>query len=390
MNDSHFHYVDDPTVQLADDGSALVLWVDNRKKDVFFQRHSLDERTSPDSPVNVSKTPTIFSWLPRMALGSKGTLFVVWQEIVFSGGTHGGEIFFARSADAGKTFSEPRNLSNTTAGCGKGRLTRTRWHNGSLDIELGQKGELFVAWTEYEGPLRFSRSTDGGNTFSEPLHVAGDARSPARAPALAVGPQGVLHLAWALGEDPSADIHLAFSHDAGRSFQAPQVVTRTNGYSDAPKLAVDGNGSVHLVHAERQTGFFGKAQIHYVRRQATSAVFGKSRALSVLRNRRASGAGADFPSLALDAAGRVYVLWEHVPDGFEPAHGLGFTASLDGGKTFSPAVFIGDTRPAAGRNGSLQGKLMDKLAVQAGQLAAVNSRFIAGKKSLVQLFRGKL
>jgi hypothetical protein len=34
-------------------------------------------------------------------------VYVLWQEIVFSGGSHGGEIFFARSRDGGQTWSAP-------------------------------------------------------------------------------------------------------------------------------------------------------------------------------------------------------------------------------------------------------------------------------------------
>jgi hypothetical protein len=100
-------------------------------------------------------------------------VYVLWQEIVFSGGTHGGEIFFARSTNGGKTFSDAINLSNTIAGDGKGRITSRYWHNGSLDLAMGPQGDLYAAWTEYEGNLWFSRSTDQGDSFSDPLRIAG-------------------------------------------------------------------------------------------------------------------------------------------------------------------------------------------------------------------------
>jgi hypothetical protein len=112
-----------------------------------------------------------------------GEVYILWQEIIFSGGTHGGEIFFARSTNGGKTFSEPLNLSNTIAGAGKGRLTKELWLNGSLDLARSPGGNLFAAWTVYEGGLFFCRSTDSGESFSDPLLIAGgEGDSPAREP----------------------------------------------------------------------------------------------------------------------------------------------------------------------------------------------------------------
>jgi hypothetical protein len=175
MNRSEFHYVDDPTVAMDEEGSVGVVWADQTRRDLFFQRYSPDGEKRFMNPVGVSRSPDVFSWLPRLVLndGDSGDVYVLWQEIVFSGGTHGGEIFFARSSDGGETFHPPVNLSNSLAGDGKGRLTRRYWHNGSLDLALGAGGVLHVAWTEYEGTLLVSRSADGGNSFSTPMRIAG-------------------------------------------------------------------------------------------------------------------------------------------------------------------------------------------------------------------------
>src|SRR5690606_32456091 len=71
MNDSHFHYVDDPTVLVSSDGTAHVLWVDNRRQDVFLQKYGKDGSAVFAEPVNVSKSPGIFSWLPRVVAGEE-------------------------------------------------------------------------------------------------------------------------------------------------------------------------------------------------------------------------------------------------------------------------------------------------------------------------------
>jgi hypothetical protein len=389
MNESVYDYVDDPTVALDAPGFVGVAWVDQSRKDVFFRLYGPDGRPRLDAPVNVSRSPRVFSWLPRVILaGPEGRdVFVLWQEIVFSGGSHGGEIFFARSADGGRTFSAPLNLSNTVAGAGKGRLDARRWDNGSLDLARGPGGALYAAWTEYEGALWFSRSTDGGRRFSMPLRVAGGGEAPpARGPALAVGPRDTVYLAWTVGEDPAADIHLARSDDAGRTFGAPRVVAASGGHADAPAIAVDGTGTVHLVYAERPAGAGAPSRLRYAR-SSDGAVFTDPREIV-----RPPVGAAGFPALSVDGADRLYVVWEVFPGRGGRSRGLGFTHSGDGGRTFAaPGLVPGTGDPADGVNGSQQGLLMRKLAVNdAGAIVVVNSTFRSTAASRVWLIRGQV
>ena len=67
MNESRFDYVDDPSVALDERGETAVVWVDQARKDVLFQRFLATGATRSE-PVNVSRSPAVFSWLPRIAL----------------------------------------------------------------------------------------------------------------------------------------------------------------------------------------------------------------------------------------------------------------------------------------------------------------------------------
>src|SRR4051812_14647874 len=88
QNDSRFDYVDDPAVAINDRGELAVAWVDQARKDIFFQRFSADGSKLLAQPLNVSRSPATFSWLPRivMASGAPDRIFILWQEIIFSGG----------------------------------------------------------------------------------------------------------------------------------------------------------------------------------------------------------------------------------------------------------------------------------------------------------------
>lgn len=386
MNESEFDYVDDPSVAIDARGGIAVAWVDQARKDVFFRRYSAGG-VPLGKAVDVSRSPAVFSWLPRVALapGEPQRVFILWQEIVFSGGSHGGEIFFAQSEDGGRTFSPPRNLSNSEGGDGKGRITASFWHNGSLDLAVGADGAVYAAWTEYEGALWFSRSNDGGGRFLPPRRVAGGGgQEPVRAPALAVAPDRTLFLAWSVGEDDAGDIRVARSADGGATFGEPVIVEPSPGYSDAPKLVVDPRGVLHLVYAESEDGPFSATHIRYTR----SADGGRSFAPA----RDISGPGAAFPALASGAEGDLVVLWELTRNPRVLPRGLGIAVSRDGGRNFTPPVPVPDSiDPAGGRNGSSQGLLMRKLAVNGGgAVAIVNSSFEPGERSRVWLMRGSL
>ncbi len=392
MNDSEFHYVDDPTVAVDDTGRIAVVWANQMRQDIFFQAYDAAGEATVPEPVNVSRSPDVFSWLPRVAIptGDPGRVYVLWQEIIFSGGSHGGEIFFARSIDGGRSFESPVNLSGTIAGDGKGRLSSRRWDNGSLDLAVGPDGGIHAAWTEYEGGLWFSRSTDHGASFSQPVRLAGggDAK-PARGPALAVDAAGAVYLAWTVGEDRAADIHLARSVDQGRSFSEPQIVSPGDGHADAPKLAVDGRGTVHLVYAESPAGPFERYHIRYTRSADGGTTFEAPRKISSPHSEQFES--VSFPDLSLDGADNPYVVWELFPGRGHRPQGLGFAYSSDGGRTFtSPTIVPGSVDPALGVNGSQQGLLMSKLAVNgAGAVAVANSTFKRHEASHIWLFRGQ-
>jgi len=392
QNDSRYDYVDDPAVALDDRGRMVVAWVEQARKDVLMQRFASGGQPV-GKPVNVSRSPATFSWLPRVAIApdAQQNVFILWQEIIFSGASHGGEMFLARSDDGGASFSEPLNLSNSVGGDGKGRINKDVWHNGSYDIVAAPDGVVYAAWTEYDGPLWFSRSTDGGKQFSRPQRIAGGGNAkPARGPSLAVGKGREVYLAWTTGEDDSADIHIARSDNGGESFGSPVVVFQGKGYSDAPKLAVDLAGTVHLVFAESAGGPFERYRVLYARSSDGARSFEQPRDISAPLP--ASSDSAAFPAIGLDGAGNMIVTWEMIAGRSQRPRGLGLVVSRDGGRSFTkPQPVPGSADAAGGSNGSHQGLLMKKLAVNGtGTVALVNSSLKEGAHSRVWLLHGSL
>ncbi|TFW07756.1 exo-alpha-sialidase [Oxalobacteraceae bacterium OM1] len=330
QNNSRFDYVDDPAVALAADGDALVAYVDERSKDVFLRRFAPNGAPRFPSAVNVSHTPASFSWLPKLrTAGNK--VYVLWQEILFGGGSQGGDMLFARSDDGGTSFSPAFNLTESASGKGKGRINKSIWHNGSYDLVRTSDGVLYATWTEYEGQLWFARSDDDGIHFNPAGRVTPSGAKPARAPSLAAGPGATVYLAWTNGDEEGADIHVARSDDAGRHFGPAVRVAPGPTYSDAPKIAVDAAGHLHLVYAESDGGPFGRYRILYTRSLDGGRTFEPVRNISRPLPERVTSAG--FPSIAIDGRGHVAILFECFEASDAHPRGLGLIRSEDGGST---------------------------------------------------------
>lgn len=389
QNESRYDFVDDPSVLLDEEGGLVVAWVDQARKAVLVQRRPAIG-ASGRAPVEVARQPRSFSWIPKLVgvPGAPRQVLVLWQEIIFSGGSHGGEMMFARSTDGGRTFAPPLNLSRSRGGDGKGRIDPSYWDNGSYDLVAARDGRVYAAWTEYDGALWFSASRDGGASFPPPRLLAGGAgQRPVRAPTLAAGPGATVYLAWTEADTPGADIHVARSIDAGVSFAAPRVVAPSTGHSDAPRLAVDANGVVHLAYAESDGAPLQPQRVLYTRSNGDG--FEPPRVLTPVLPGPYVSAG--YPSLALDANGGVYVVCELLDDLRKRPRALGLAMSTDGGASFSETAVVPHSRDRhGGYNGSSQGLLVRKLSVNArGDVAVANSSLLEGSHSRVWVMRGR-
>jgi hypothetical protein len=93
-------------------------------------------------------------------------------------------------------------------------------------------GNVYVAWSQYDGfapanAVLFSRSTDHGLTFSNPVRVAPVSLGTASFADLAVGPDGAVYVAFLTypsSSNPSTDVWLSKSTDGGGSFGPPAHV----------------------------------------------------------------------------------------------------------------------------------------------------------------------
>jgi hypothetical protein len=176
-------------------------------------------------------------------------------------------------------------------------------------MATGPKGEIFAAWRHvFTGNFRdmgFTVSRDGGKSFSPLVRVSEDGWSingcPDDGPAMAVDANGTVHLVWptVIGGAEGAILY-ATSRD-GRSFSPPvRVPTLGSPKPSHPQIVVDAAGGVAVAWDELVAG----RRVASVRRVAIDS----SRAVTFGEIVTLASEGAStYPVLAATNSGLVAV-----------------------------------------------------------------------------------
>jgi hypothetical protein len=126
-------------------------------------------------------------------------------------------------------------------------------HGPSRAIDA--KGVWHIVWfakgNARQG-LFYAMSADGGKSFSAPEKFGDDAHAPSHAVVLAA--KGWLHRAWKEFDGETTSIALQSSHDGGKSWTAPHVAATTTEASDHP-LLIEHKGVAYLSWLTHKEGY---------------------------------------------------------------------------------------------------------------------------------------
>ncbi|HKW87592.1 MAG TPA: PKD domain-containing protein [Candidatus Acidoferrales bacterium] len=299
-----------PQIAVDSHGNIFMAWEDDTStnSNILFSR-STDGGATFSTPKNLSNTAGS-SFSPRIAVGSDGSVNVVWEDTT----PGSGDIMFSRSADAGTTFSTPVNVSNDPA------------DSANPQITSDSAGSLYVVWDSDSGNLGilFSRSTDGGATFSAPLQLSTNTQGSIT-PEFAVDTNGDVSVVWEDDNNGTSDISFCVSADHGATFSAPKSLSLNVANSVSPQIAIDSTGNFDTTWENDSSGSFN---IYFSRSADKGATFSAPKNVS-------NGTGtAGSPQIATDAGGNINLVWS---DNIPPAANsdIYFTRSKDGGATFS-------------------------------------------------------
>lgn len=210
-----------------------------------------------------------------LTLDGGGRPAAVWLDHrdMASGGDahhHGHEPAAPGSAPVDGVAMAQKSAIYFSAGAGERPLARGVCYCCKTAIGTAEDGRIVVAWRHvYPGNMRdiaVSSSSDGGASFSPPVRVSQDQWQidgcPDDGPALALGRDGVLHLAWptvVAQPAPHKAVFYATSRD-GHAF-SPRVRVSPEGRNTAhPQIAMSIEGRVaafwdEIVEGKRRVFF---------------------------------------------------------------------------------------------------------------------------------------
>jgi hypothetical protein len=225
-----------PRVALDSNGNLNLVYGDTTGgvRRARFMR-STDQGETFSAPVNLAGDST-GGFEPELAMTAGDVINVAWEDTV--SGTSA--IYFARSTDNGQTFSTPQQVSR-----GDGSATEAH-------IAADEAGRLSVVWVQVVGDDKhafYSRSTDSGKTFSEPLQLTSRAGTQISKP-LALAYQNVVYVAYQDESPNHMQVYLAKSEDGGATFgDTVQISNADNrcGRGHSASMAVDSKGTLHIV-----------------------------------------------------------------------------------------------------------------------------------------------
>jgi hypothetical protein len=157
---------------------------------------------------------------PSASFGPDGKLWLAW---VFAG-----HIYVQHSSDEGKTYSAPSIVNRAPEKIAAHAENRAK-------IQLDNAGNIYISWTQsfnkpYTGNIRFSRSVDGGQSFSQPITVNDDLQEIShRFDSMVVSDDGKVFISWLDKRDQQAAkdnqqeyiggaLYYRYSADQGKTF----------------------------------------------------------------------------------------------------------------------------------------------------------------------------
>jgi hypothetical protein len=330
-----------PQIVIDATGNISVAWEgDGVGANVFYTR-SIDGGLTFSLPLNLSLDNGLASD-PDLALDSRGHINIVWQSQNPVDQTY--NAFFSRSTD-GVTFTPATSLCASGESC------------NFPEIAIGAHNAINLVWAaatcaDCNDDAIFSRSTDGGATFSAPLNLSNSTDPMVSAPAITIDAKGAVNVVWSKGNTGSTQVFYTRSTN-GKAFSSPMALSTGAGNSYFPQLAVGpargADTSQRALTARmirnRRLGVAEDFAPSWQHSDAINAAWFNDAAGEVFFSRSVNhgmsfsmpkavstptaGFGTE-PYMAVDSEGRINLVWEDGNSG-----NILFTRSNDGGATFS-------------------------------------------------------
>ncbi len=316
---------------------AAAVWLISTSGAPTAAQHAHAVVASPPVPTTGPRRgPTNASATPTVALDRDGHLWAVWVER--------SQAFASVSDDLGRTFRKAVAVTPRPEPIDAGGESRPK-------IATGPRGEIYVTWTRlgtqpYTGDIRFSRSIDGGRTFTAPVTLNDDKRETGhRFDTVHVGPTGTVYVVWIDKRDldhateaqrPYAGAALYFTRSTDRGATFSRNEKLKDHVCECCRIAVDFDGAEPVMFWRDVID--GKIRDHGIMRFRDRLTSG-SPSRATHEGWEMNACPHHGPSISIAEDGTYHLVWF---TGYGPQGGGTFYArSTDGGKTTTWPMRVG-------------------------------------------------
>lgn len=315
------------------------LWLATTRAGHVWLQHSDDFGKTWSKPVAVNavaeKIGAMGENRPQVALGEQGQIYVTWSHSLAKPWTS--EVRFARSTDAGKTFSTPVKLSGEDPDASRGFASLAVAGNGNVVvawIDDGSADTPNASGKSHRASLDYRWSNDSGKTFVPPRRVPRASCECCRI-AMAREPDDDVAAFYRSVYGDNIRDHAFAKVDAEGKTDDPARATFSNWQIAAcpeqgPGLAIGANGVRHAVWYEASHGpavWYGQLDPGHPPRHKL----------------RIGGSGASHADVAVSGS-TVWVVWNQVD---AKGYRLMLRTSRDDGDNFGAPRVIAESSVAA-------------------------------------------
>ncbi|MGQ9582932.1 MAG: hypothetical protein ACUVV6_05385, partial [Thermoplasmatota archaeon] len=330
----HKYLQDSPDVAVGPDGTVWVVWMDNRSgdEDIYMATSTDGGSTfSPNTRVDDGPPGTNQSH-PSIAISGSGRVAVAWED------TRGGDRDIRCAfSDGGSSFG-PSSRVNTDLS-GREQL-RPR-------LAADQGGEFHIVWYDNRSgdfDIYYARSQGASILPEIRVDSSGDKRTFQALPDVAVGPDGRVHVVWHDNGSGYFRVQHSYTQD-GRTFSVSAMIDPPPGAGRdqyQPQLAIGGDGVIHVAWHDWR---YGDPDIFY----ANSTNGGASFNAPVRVDDTAREVVSYSPVIGVDSLGEVHVAWQdnRTQQGgfgymFQTIYSRGVHPYQSSGSWESPALDLGE------------------------------------------------
>jgi hypothetical protein len=266
-------------------------------------------------------------YAPSIARGLNDELYVMFDDM-----REGGDMYFAKSLDRGRTWSRPNIRVSDTCICDWGLPS-------CMAVDVA--GTIYACWTDWridddgddDWDIYFSTSTDGGETWSVNVRVNDSSNGSKSIGSMIVAPDQSLCVVWTDRRNGSIDpdIYFARSTDSGKTWTDPNIRVDDGsiGSQFGGPICADQSGNLYVGYSSRPNS---EARLHVYLVRSTD--YGETWSKPAIRID--DGRVADHRCISLQVApSGLYAVWWMKGPGMD---NIVFSKSTDEGETWSRPV----------------------------------------------------